>query len=85
MQRAEQAAAGAATLQHFDDVLGKMAAQDKGVVMSMNPVTDTSFPINSSQGDAMLLKHRVDAHTSARRGCSSGGIDRWLNSAISKA
>ena len=57
--RAEQAASGAATLQHFDDVLGKMAAQDKGVVMSMNPVTDTSFPINSSQGDAMLLKHRA--------------------------
>ena len=34
-----------------------MAAQDKGTVMSMNPVTASSFPVNSSMSDAMLKKH----------------------------
>jgi hypothetical protein len=57
--RAEQEASGAATLEHFDAVLASMAAQNKGTVMSMNPVTASSFPINSSQSDAMLLKHRA--------------------------
>ena len=56
---AEQAAAGAATLEHYDNVLGAMAAKNKGTVMSMNPVTASSYPINSTQGDGMLLKHRA--------------------------
>jgi hypothetical protein len=56
---AEQAAAGAATLEHYDKVLAAMASKNKGCVMSMNPVTATSYPINSSQGDGMLLKHRA--------------------------
>jgi hypothetical protein len=56
---AEQAASGAATLQHFDTVLGAMAQRDKGTAMSMNPVTADSYPINSSQGDGMLLKHKA--------------------------
>lgn len=78
---AEQAASGAATLEHYDAVLGSMAAQvymdpavlalrllftlasmaaqNKGTVMSMNPVTATSAPINSSQSDAVLLKHKA--------------------------
>ena len=55
----EQSAAGIATLEHYDKVLGKMAAKNKGAVMSMNPVTTTSYPINSSQGDGMLRKHRA--------------------------
>ena len=36
-----------------------MAARNKGTVMSMNPVTAASYPINSAQGDSMLQKHRA--------------------------
>lgn len=54
---ADQAALGAATLAHWDTILGRMAAEDKGTVMSMNPVTSTSYPINSTAGDGMLQRH----------------------------
>jgi hypothetical protein len=54
----DQADIGTATLAHWDNVLGEMAAENKGVVMSMNPVTSSSYPINSSAGDGMLQKHR---------------------------
>ena len=56
---AEQAAAGTAWLRHYDKVLAAMAAKNKGTVMSMNPVTATSYPVNSSQGDGMLMRHRA--------------------------
>ena len=55
----EQAAAGRAWLEHYAKVLAAMAAKNKGTVMSMNPVTATSFPVNSSQGDGLLLKNRA--------------------------
>jgi hypothetical protein len=53
----DQAHVAAGTLAHFDTVLGAMAAQDKGVVMSMNPVSDASSPINTTSGDGLLKKH----------------------------
>ena len=56
---AEQVASGAATLEHYDAVLGAMAKKNKGCVMSMNPVTKTSYPINSTSGDGLLAKHRA--------------------------
>ena len=54
---ADQAAVGAATMEHWDHVLGAMAAKGKGTVMSMNPVTASSYPVNSSAGDGMLQRH----------------------------
>ena len=55
---ADQSNVATATLAHWDTVLGAMGKQNKGVVMSMNPVTASSYPINSTAGDGMLQRHR---------------------------